>query len=196
MWSWESSVLFIFFCSFLFSVSRISGVGQSVSSVQSLKKTLWCISVSQPPSRCTLFSLNNMLVKCISTPQHSLFFSPPLHTPWWFVSKQHNTVNGGTECSRLMYFIRGSVLHVWPNLTGRKALGQFFWHFKNARRRHRRLMFMWNHGGRREKGRSLLCLLMTVRSLRRQDADGPREHTAGVEAGWEGGGRKRGCIAR
>lgn len=70
-------VLFFFLSSFLFSVSRISGVGQSVSSVQSLKKTLRCISVSQPPSRCTLFSLNNMLVKCISTPQ-PLFFPPSL----------------------------------------------------------------------------------------------------------------------
>lgn len=37
------------------------------------------------------------------------------------------------QCSRLMYFIRGSVLHVWLNLMGQKALGQFFWHFKNAK---------------------------------------------------------------
>lgn len=82
----EFCFFFFFLSSFLFSVSRISGVGQSVSSVQSLKKTLRCISVSQPPSRCTLFSLNNMLVKCISTPQ-PLFFPPSL-PPHMAVCKQ------------------------------------------------------------------------------------------------------------
>lgn len=82
----EFCFFFFFLSSFLFSVSRIGGVGQSVSSVQSLKKTLRCISVSQPPSRCTLFSLNNMLVKCISTPQ-PLFF-PPSPPPHMVVCKQ------------------------------------------------------------------------------------------------------------
>lgn len=84
------------------------------------------------------------------------------------------------QCSRLMYFIRGSVLHVWLNLTGRKALGQFFWHFKNARAGIGGLCLCETMERQGEKGYSLLCLLMMVWSLRRQDADGPREYTAGV----------------
>lgn len=67
------------------------------------------------------------------------------------------------QCSRLMYFIRGSVLHVWLNLMGQKALGQFFWHFKNAKAgmegscaaTDRKRGGFWERLG-------LLCLLMMV----------------------------------
>lgn len=91
----EFCFFFFFLSSFLFSVSRIGGVGQSVSSVQSLKKTLRCISVSQPPSRCTLFPSITCL-SSVSPPLSLSSFLPPSPPTWRFVSKQHNAVNAGT----------------------------------------------------------------------------------------------------
>lgn len=105
------------------------------------------------------------------------------------------------QCSRLMYFIRGSVLHVWLNLTG---AGKPWDNSSDISRMPGGgiggLCLCETAEGEEKKGRSLLCLLMTVRSLRRQDADGPREHTAGVEAvvvvGRKGGREEEGMHCK
>lgn len=131
-------------------VCGIRDVAQSISYFLVLKKILQCISIFQPPSLWRLFFLNNSLVKSMFS-----LFPPFLFTFFPVVAcKASSTIlEVAARCSRLMHFISGLVFHVRLNSKGQNALGQFFWHFKNAKAwQRRRLMFVWSYKQKERKG--------------------------------------------